>query len=193
MKTVIDVNVAGIVFPIEEDAYCMLKNYLERFELTITDKRESHEVMEDVEARVAEILQKKKKFPNQVIDLSLVRIVIEHLGEINDESAETFFTGYQQAGAKGERFLFRNPDAKKIAGVCAGLAAYFDMDTTLMRIIFLCAAVFSGMGILLYIILWIATPQAQTIVDKLKMRGLATTPENIKNFSTVHTKQPNNR
>lgn len=68
MKKVIDVSVGGVNFIMEEDAYNRLQGYLQRFENTITDKNEAKEIMEDVEARVAEIFQKERKYANQVVD-----------------------------------------------------------------------------------------------------------------------------
>ena len=82
MKKVIEVSIGGINFTMEDDAYYRLKEYLRRFEETISDKKEAREVMEDVEARVAEIFQKEMKFSNQVVDMKLVQVVIDHLGEV---------------------------------------------------------------------------------------------------------------
>lgn len=58
-----------------------------------------------------------------------------------------------------ERKLERNQQNKMIAGVASGLADYFETDTTLMRVLFICAAVFGFSGVLIYIILWIAVPE----------------------------------
>jgi phage shock protein C len=56
--------------------------------------------------------------------------------------------------------LMRSSRDKKIGGVCAGLADYFDLDPTLVRIVWLLAVFCAGTGLLLYIILWIALPLA---------------------------------
>jgi phage shock protein PspC (stress-responsive transcriptional regulator) len=56
--------------------------------------------------------------------------------------------------------LMRSSRDKKIGGVCAGLAEYFDLDPTLVRIVWLLAVLCAGTGLLLYIILWIALPLA---------------------------------
>lgn len=88
MKKVIEVSIGGINFTMEDDAYFRLKDYLKRFEETIPDKQEAREVMEDVEARVAEILQKEIKYSNQVVDMKQVQTVIDHLGEVDSKSSE---------------------------------------------------------------------------------------------------------
>jgi len=58
--------------------------------------------------------------------------------------------------------LVRSTNDKKIAGVAAGLADYFDLDPTIIRLVWLLAALFAGTGVLAYLILWIALPPGPT-------------------------------
>jgi len=60
----------------------------------------------------------------------------------------------------GKRRLMRSSTDKKIAGVCAGLADYFDLDPTIVRVLWFLAVFFAGTGFLAYIILWIVLPVA---------------------------------
>jgi phage shock protein PspC (stress-responsive transcriptional regulator) len=60
----------------------------------------------------------------------------------------------------GPKKLMRSSTDKKLGGVCAGLAEYFDMDVTLVRVLWLLVVLCGGTGILLYIILWIVLPLA---------------------------------
>jgi phage shock protein C len=60
----------------------------------------------------------------------------------------------------GKRRLMRSSTDKKIAGVCAGLADYFDLDPTIVRVLWFLAVFFAGTGFLAYIILWIVLPLA---------------------------------
>ncbi|MFV0419662.1 MAG: PspC domain-containing protein [Dysgonomonas sp.] len=188
MKKVVEVSIGGITFSMEEDAYSRLNGYLRRFEETIPDKIEAKEVMEDVEARVAEIFQKEMKFSNQVVDMKLVQIVIDHLGEIetdNSSSARNTSGEYKNTAGYvvGEKKLYRDCDHKILGGVCSGLAAYFSIDVTLIRILFAFTAFFYGVTIFLYIVLWIAMPKARYVMDKLRMHGYAPTAENIKRYN----------
>jgi phage shock protein C len=64
----------------------------------------------------------------------------------------------------GKKRLARSLTDKKIAGVCGGLADYFDLDSTIIRICWLLAVLCAGTGGLAYIILWIALPVAPTVV-----------------------------
>ena len=58
-----------------------------------------------------------------------------------------------------DKKLFRSRNDRKIAGVCGGLGEYFNIDTTLIRILFLFFLLFGGGGLLLYVICWIAVPE----------------------------------
>jgi len=55
--------------------------------------------------------------------------------------------------------LYRLPDSKKIAGVCAGLGEYFDLDPVLFRLLFVISILFGGVGLLVYVLLWILVPE----------------------------------
>ena len=74
-------------------------------------------------------------------------------------------------GPLAGRRLFRDTGSGKVAGVAAGLAAYFNIDVTLVRVILLAGLFAGGFTFLLYIILWIVLPEAKTVSDKLRMRG----------------------
>ncbi|WP_029904211.1 PspC domain-containing protein [Prevotella sp. 10(H)] len=191
MKKVIEVSIGSINFTVEDDAYYRLKEYLRRFEETISDKQEAKEVMEDVEARVAEIFQKEMKFSNQVVDMKLVQVVIDHLGEIENNEPEpnagsTRSAGYNQEYeyTKGSKRFYRDMDEKMIAGVCSGIATYTGVDVTIIRLIFVALAFAYGTAILAYLILWIVSPRAITIAQKLELRGYAPTADNIRKFTS---------
>ncbi|GAB3868086.1 hypothetical protein GCM10028824_12020 [Hymenobacter segetis] len=83
------------------------------------------------------------------------------------------------SGPLAGRRLFRDTGTGKIAGVSAGLAAYFNIDVTLVRVIMLAGLFAGGFTLLLYIILWIVLPEAKTVSDKLRMRGDAITLESF--------------
>lgn len=192
MKKIIEVSIGSINFTMEDDAYIRLKEYLKRFESTIPDKREAQEIMEDVEARVAEIFQKEMRFTNQVVDMKLVQTVIDHLGEIenNDSETKTQNSGRSQNSysdqryAQGDKRFHRDVDNKMVAGVCSGLAAYTNIDVTIIRVIFAALSFAYGTAILIYIVLWFVAPKAITISQKLEMKGYAPTAENIRKYTS---------
>ncbi|MFR1814685.1 PspC domain-containing protein [Dysgonomonas capnocytophagoides] len=187
MKKVVEVNIGGVNFTIEDDAYIQLKAYLARFESTLPAD-EAKEIMEDIEIRVSELFQKEIKYPNQVVDEKIVDSVIKCLGEVDSSKAQAenktnSSNTFNQKKMRSEKKLYRNPDDKKIAGVCSGLAEYFNIDVTLMRIIFVVVLFGYGATLLVYIVLWIAMPEAITRSQKMEMRGESVTAENIKNYS----------
>jgi phage shock protein PspC (stress-responsive transcriptional regulator) len=77
------------------------------------------------------------------------------------------------------RKMFRDTDKKVVGGVAAGVAAYFGTDITLIRVLFVILAFVGGLGIGLYVVLWIALPQAKTITERMQMQGEPVTLSNI--------------
>jgi len=185
MKKVIDVNIGRVNFTIEDDAYLRLKDYLSKFEASLPDKEDAKEIMEDVEIRIAEIFQKEMKYPNQVVDIDAVNHVINLLGEVEDnQNADANTEKMEEPKMKGAKKLYRDPADKKIAGVCSGLAAYFNIDPTLIRILFVVLLLGYGSAVVIYIVLWIAMPEAKTVAQRLEMIGEPVTADNIKNYTS---------
>jgi phage shock protein PspC (stress-responsive transcriptional regulator) len=75
--------------------------------------------------------------------------------------------------------LFRDPTDKKLAGVASGIAKYFGVDIAVIRILFLALIFAGGFGILAYIILWIAVPEAATLTERMQMQGNPVTLSSI--------------
>jgi phage shock protein C len=74
-------------------------------------------------------------------------------------STHAFGADYE---AGGKKRLVRSSTDKKIGGVCAGLADYFDIDVTIVRVCWLLAFFLAGTGGLAYLLLWVALPLAPT-------------------------------
>lgn len=198
MKKIIEVSIGSINFTVEDDAYIELKEYLKRFESTIHDKEEAKEVMIDVEARIAEIFQKEIRYSNQVVDMKLVQSVIDRLGDVDavDKKGTESNFHYQsstknqdysnQEYTKGNKRFYRDIDSKKLGGVASGLAAYTGIDVTIIRVLFVVLSFAYGSAFWVYIILWFVTPRAETISQRLEMRGYAPTAENIRKFTSQY-------
>ncbi len=75
--------------------------------------------------------------------------------------------------------MFRNPDQRVLGGVAGGIASYFGTDVTLIRLLFVISIFLGGTGLILYIILWIITPEARSITEKMQMQGEPVTLSNI--------------
>ncbi|MDO3628399.1 PspC domain-containing protein [Mucilaginibacter sp. BT774] len=174
-KTII-ININGIVFHIEEDAYEVLKNYMTDVKRHFMNSDDSLEITTDIENRIAEMFNELLANEHkQVIIEQDVKSVIEQMGTVEDfEHAEedtkaSFTNAYYHTGAT--RRLFRDQDDHLIAGVCSGIANYFDMDVVWIRLAFALIVLAGGTGIILYIILWIVIPKAVTRADRMVMKG----------------------
>jgi phage shock protein PspC (stress-responsive transcriptional regulator) len=174
-KTII-ININGIVFHIEEDAYEILKNYMTDVKRHFSNSADSLEITTDIENRIAEmfteILTRENK---QVIIEQDVNAVIAQMGtvadfETADEDEKTDHNPFGAPAAAARR-LFRDPDDRLVAGVCAGIANYFDFNPVWVRLAFVIFTAFAGTGLLLYIILWVVIPKAITRADRMAMRG----------------------
>ena len=187
MKKTINVAIGGCSFIIDEDAYNELDNYLENFKKAMDTSSSSKEVMDELEGRIADLL-KGKLAGREVVDMTMARQVVGQLGYPQGYKAEdTCSTDeHHYSGTDGERparKLFRNPDDKKIAGVCSGIALFLGVDVTLIRIIFLIALICGSAGFWIYLVIWIAAPEARTAAEKCELRGIPANAENIRRFT----------
>ncbi|HZB12328.1 MAG TPA: PspC domain-containing protein [Chryseolinea sp.] len=75
--------------------------------------------------------------------------------------------------------MFRDPERKVIGGVSGGIAAYFGIDLLVVRLLFVIFTIFFGVGFIIYIVLWIALPEAKSLTDRMEMQGEPVTLSNI--------------
>lgn len=210
MKKVVNISVGGRSFSLDEDAYARLSAYFDHFKDRLDRDTQSakEEVMADLENRIAELFdQATGSASYRVVNLDLVTRVVEQLGMPDgskepetpswsaatdaekEESAESDsqnggpdFT-YSGGSGNAKRRLFRDLDNKTIGGVCAGLAAFLNVDITVVRIVTLLTMLVYGTGFLVYLVLWVVVPAAKTPADKCMMRGFEPTAENMARFS----------
>lgn len=197
MNKTLSIGLAGFSFIIEEHAYIKLSDYLSALRNSL-EASEADEVMHDIEIRMVEIF-KDSLGKREVINAEDVDRVVNQIGrpEVIEEQEEAYYSQTTSNKTKnttynGQRQLFRDPERQKVAGVCAGLAHYTGMDITLMRAIWLIiailglftAAISTTVVVLLYIILWIVLPKAETASDFLKMKGKPVNFDNLKEEST---------
>jgi len=188
MNKTITCNIAGLVFNVEEQAYEKLNTYLKAVKRTLQNEEGSEEVYADIEGRVAEIFTERLSSRQEVVLEKDVEFVIKAMGEpkdfvLDDEESQS---EYKEQGfnakfdsKKSEKTLMRDTDNGVIAGVCSGVAAYMGWDVVFVRILFLLALFLTGFGIIIYIVLWIAAPEAKSTTDRLRMRGEAITLDTI--------------
>lgn len=186
MKKTVSVNIKGLNFLIEEDAYELLQNYLERLKARLEDEIGGNDIVEDIELRIAELCSARLNESKTVIELTDIEQIIAALGNPEDyvepeESEE--FTKTQQGNNThrgGEKRLFRDVENATIAGVCSGIANFLHIDVVIVRAIFVVLFLFGGFGFPLYLILWIIVPKAKNTIDRLRMKGRPITVETVR-------------
>ena len=199
MNKTLSIGLAGFSFVIEEHAYIKLSDYLSALRSSL-EESEADEIMHDIEIRIVEIL-KDNMGKREVVNDDDIEKVIAQIGkpEVIEEQEEVYFSD-KTANKKSrpsfssaqQKQLFRDPENMKLAGVCSGLAAYFGMDVTWMRVIWFgvaflglfTAGISTSLIIFLYIVFWIILPKAETAADFLKMKGKPLNFDNLKEESS---------
>ncbi len=197
MNTTVTINLAGIAFYIDDNAYQTLHAYLESIEKNLSAETDKHEVMQDIEARIAEIFHDVlRREHTEVVTMGMVRSVMEQMGTPEDfrDPSETHETAKGESPSKQffQRKVYRDTDHQIIGGVCSGLGHWFGIDTIWIRIIFLLCLLVWGITLPVYIILWIIIPGARTAAQRLDMRGEEPTVENIQRELEEQKMHPTN-
>jgi len=194
MKKVFNISLANRSFTLEEDAYNRLSEYLEHFRTRLAASSgvpytQNAEVMEDLESRIAELFTQEVGTDGRVVRLELVERVTRQLGMPDGAPENPEAGAAPAAGSTQERKkIYRDYDNRRIAGVCAGLALYLDIDVVLTRVLMLVALVAGLAGFWIYVICWIAIPKALTPTQKCEMHGLPVTAENLAKFAQSSNK-----
>ncbi len=189
MKITVSINLGGYSFNIDEDAYAELKRYLKNLELHFAGEESSSEILSDIETRMAELFRAKLTTYKQVINIEDVQQIIKVLGTPEDISESEGPSTRDKFSSPGYHRMYRDTDHRVIGGVCAGMAAYWNIELWLVRLIFFILAIM-GIGILIYLILYIVLPEAKTTAEKIEMKGNPVNIHNIKDsvkkeFETV--------
>jgi phage shock protein PspC (stress-responsive transcriptional regulator) len=169
MDKTININLGGILFQIDEEAFRILREYLQAINDRFGNVQGGHETIEDIEARIAEIFQSQRGLAG-VITKENVEGMISIIGKPEDFDPGEIYTGGATKTYKKRR-MYRNTEDTIIGGVCSGIAAYLDTDPVIFRIIFALVALFFGVGFLVYLALWIALPAAKTDSQKRELFG----------------------
>lgn len=196
MKPVENVSIGGYVFSLEDDACEVARKYLSELESFYMKVESGSEIMEGIEERMSELLLEQSG-KGGVVTLPMVEIAIATLGRpeaIEEESKDASVSGEEPSARKEERDeddfkvkrkLYRDPSSGKVAGVCSGLGAFFKVDATVFRILFVVLTL-AGYGFfvrhgwfntpslfapIVYAILWICMPIAKTVQQRDELHG----------------------
>jgi len=169
MDKTININLGGTLFQIDEEAYRILREYLQAINNRFTNVHGGHETIEDIESRIAEIFNSQKGLAG-VISRENVESMISIIGKPEEIDPGEPEDNKQPIFSEKKR-MYRNPNDTIIGGVCSGIAAYLDSDPVLFRILFVVFALFFGVGFFVYLALWIALPPARTDAQKRSLFG----------------------
>ena len=203
-----NISLGGFSFLIEENAYTALSQYLAEVRQHLQHNSDRDEIIFDVEQRMAELL-KDRTVNREVIMHQDVLYLIEVLGKpeqyVEDEETDKATNAAPEASAQAfstNKPLYRDIDDCKIGGVLSGMAHYFNISPTMLRIAFAVCLIlsfvvsyrwiflFNGVSwaiIILYILLWMIVPAAVTTAQKLEMQGAAVTLDSLASYKSSST------
>lgn len=185
MNKIISITIGNLKFDIEEVAYSKLDHYLNSIRKIFTEYPDQKELIQDIEARIAE---KFSQNPQELITEKDVNELISTLGkpedfkEFKDNNDST--TASHSQPTEEIKKLYRNSDDTILFGVCSGIGAYFNIDPIIIRIaavIFVVTGFLAPAVIITYIILALAVPETKSISDKIAMKGQPLTLKQIEN------------
>jgi len=222
MNRVIIIHLNGIAYQLEESGYDALRTYLDNAARRLEGNPDRNEILTDIEQAIADKFRAVLGANKNVVMSREVESALTEMGPVQDgnpmDSSTTSGTpdakrvpedksagaGSGGAGEKNSaapRRLYTIPEGAMFLGVCNGLAAYFGIDATIVRILFVLLTWFWGAGILLYVVLGLIVPAATTSAEKAAAFGAAATTqefirraregyyEGMKSFSDKHARR----
>lgn len=190
MNKTVQINLGGMPFTLDDNAYRRLDLYLNELKEYFQYSENAGEILTDIESRLAELLTQRLR-SRRIVNLQDVADTIRIMGRPGDFEAEDPMTNQTDSTVppprtgrpwdiKTGKRLFRDPDDKVLGGVCSGLAAYFGIaDPIWLRVGLVVFTLTFGVGVLAYIVMWILVPEAKTASDRLAMRGENANVNNI--------------
>jgi phage shock protein PspC (stress-responsive transcriptional regulator) len=191
MNKVITINLGGTAYQLEEGGYDVLRAYLETATARLQGNPDRDEILLDIERAIAEKFRSLLGSYKTVVVTKEVTAVLAEMGPIEAESGEAANPGASAGAPSGEgergtageeraaapRRLYRIHEGAMIAGVCNGIAAYVNMDPTLVRLAFVLLTMVWGTGVLVYIVMAIVVPEALSPEEKAAASGAPSTAQ----------------
>ena len=191
MNKVITINLNGNAYQLEEDGFEALRKYLDSAGRRLEGNPDKAEIIADIEQSIGDKFRGLLGVNKTVVVTKEVMDVIAEMGPVQDASgsdepaggaAATGATGGPAASAPGAapgsaKRLYKIREGAMVGGVCNGLAAYFGIDVTIVRIAFAFTAFMWGSGVLLYVLMMIILPRADTSAEKAAAYGAPSTAE----------------
>ena len=196
MNKVITINLGGNAYQLEEGGYDILRAYLETAAAQLQGNPDRDEILSDIEGAIGEKFRALLASHKTVVEAKEVGAVLTEMGPIEADAGEATAPGAGSAGASGgaggpkaageeraaghggpPRRLYRIHEGAMIAGVCNGIAAYVNVDPTLVRLAFVLLTIFWGTGLLVYVVMAIVVPEASSPEEKAAASGIPSTAQ----------------
>lgn len=163
MERVVTINLNGNPYQMDESAYDALRAYLEGAEASLTENPDRAEILRDLEQAIADKCGAYLTAHKTVVAQGEMQRILGEMGPVGDASGEQPNSEQPRTGERPTRRLYRIAEGSNIAGVCTGVAAFFDLDVNIIRLLFIVAAIFtSGAFVFVYVAMMFFIPSAQT-------------------------------
>ncbi len=196
MNKVITINLDGNAYQLEEGGYDALRAYLETAAARLSGNPDRDEIISDIERAIAEKFRALLASHKTVVETKEVAAVLAEMGPIEADPGKAAdpgasgtgtpggasgsgMAGQEQAAGHGgpPRRLYRIHEGAMIAGVCNGIAAHMNIDPTLVRLAFVLLTIFWGTGLLVYVVMAIVVPEANSPEEKAAASGIPSTAQ----------------
>jgi len=175
MQKVINVNLNGHAYQLDEDAFAALRAYLDHAEQALRDNPDKAEIMADLEQAIAEKCSRFLGPHKSVVSATEIDQVLKDMGPVEGAGGTT---DQKSAGSGGttnpvKKRLYQIREGAMITGVCNGLATYFDIDVTIVRIAFVVLTLITkGAFVVVYGVMMLVVPYADTSEERAAARGV---------------------
>lgn len=190
MNKVITIYLDGTAYQLEEGGYEVLRAYLESAATRLQANPDRDEILSDIERAIAEKFRSLLGSHKAVVVTKEVAVVLAEMGPIEADTDTAEDKGGSTTGESGKaeekqaadggdrpKRLYRIHEGAMVAGVCNGIAAYVNVDPTLVRLAFVLLTIFWGTGVLLYLVMAIVVPEARSPEEKAAASGNPTTAQ----------------
>jgi len=193
MHKVITINLNGNAYQVEESGYNALLTYLNGAESQLRDNPDRTEIMSDLEQAIAEKCGNYLRPQKTVVTSAEIEQIIREMGPVDgnpglssDEAKQEDSTS-AKSGPTAQKRLFRIRKGQMVSGVCTGLAAYFGLDVTIVRVICLLVAIpTGGASVIAYFILSFVIPYAETSEEYAAAYGMNFNAQDFINQAKEH-------
>jgi phage shock protein PspC (stress-responsive transcriptional regulator) len=172
MERVVTINLNGNAYQLEQGAYDALSAYLSAAEAGLKDNPDRGEIISDLEQAIADKCVVVLGARKTVVGTTDMTDILKEMGPVTD-SATTSSEEKPRIDDGADKRLYRLREGAMFAGVCSGIGAYFKIDPTIVRIVFVLAAFLTqGAALIVYAVMMFVVPSAETSEEWAAAHGL---------------------